>query len=274
MAAEIFESRVDFPAFGKPTRPNVGQELEIEPKPALFSSLSGIGVSRGAVRVREIALVAAAPPASLGDHQLFAVANHLAHHDVRSFFSNDGSQGNIDAGIRGIAPGAIAGASVPAALGPEFGVKPKREKRVLIHLTHQNHIAARPARAAVRAAHGDEGLTPEARATASAITTLDENLDAVDKHYRSLDPRRPASPRMRVERRLGKRSGLARNDTDEFAASAVIFEKDMTAHLGEHAVVFGETGILSGLEAGALLTDDDASARHEFASEGLDAEAL
>ena len=199
--------------------------------------------------------------------------DHLAHHEVGALFANHRSQRDLDQGVLGVSARAVAGASVAATFGSELNVEPKRQQGVLIHLAPENHVPAGSTVAAIGAAHGHEGLSPETRATASAGPAFYENLDAVDEHYET------RTGCLRALRRgvCGASESalrLDRDDADELPATAVVLEENVTAHLREDAVILGEARVLAGLEAGALLANDDAAARNQLAAEGLDAEAL
>jgi hypothetical protein len=78
-----------------------------------------------------------------------------------------------------------------------------------------------------------------------------------------------------TEMRLaGDRGEFGGVDVDEATVLALVLEADDTVDLGEEGIVFAAAHVGAGLERGASLTDDDASAEDCLTAEYLDAEPL
>ena len=74
-----------------------------------------------------------------------------------------------------------------------------------------------------------------------------------------------------LDRDRGEVGGI---DVDEAAVLALVLEADDAVDFGEEGVIFAAAYVGAGLERGAALTDDDASAEDGLTAEYLDAEPL
>src|SRR5580704_8011185 len=74
--------------------------------------------------------------------------------------------------------------------------------------------------------------------------------------------------------RAADRGFFRREDADELAVRALVFEAHDAGDGGEEAVVFRAADVLAGLVARAALTNQNAAAGYELAAEALDAEPL
>ena len=74
-----------------------------------------------------------------------------------------------------------------------------------------------------------------------------------------------------LDRDRGQVGGI---DVDEAAVLALVLEADDAVDFGEEGVVLAAAYVGAGLERGAALTDDDATAEDGLAAEYLDAEPL
>src|ERR1041385_6021195 len=70
------------------------------------------------------------------------------------------------------------------------------------------------------------------------------------------------------------RALLRGTDADEFAVPAAVAELNDTGDFGEQRVVLAQAHVLTRLNAGAALPDDDRTAGHQLAAEGLHAQTL
>src|SRR5271155_4879983 len=74
--------------------------------------------------------------------------------------------------------------------------------------------------------------------------------------------------------RAADRGFFRREDADELAVRALVFEAHDASNGGEEAIVFGAADILAGLVARAALANQNAASAYQLAAETLDAEPL
>ena len=87
---------VDFPAFGRPTMPDVGDELELDLQLALLSGLARLRETRSLPRRRCEMLVAPPAPATLGDEDALAVVGQVSDELARSRVAYDRPDRQLD----------------------------------------------------------------------------------------------------------------------------------------------------------------------------------
>ena len=162
-------------------------------------------------------------------------------------------------------------------------------------------VAALAAVAARRAAARDVLLPAEGDATVTAVAGLNGDFGFIRKHgspdsesleesirqgWEQRKKYAPWSSRARIEKgtlvgcrgfrrsrsaiRAADRGFFRREDADEFAVRALIFEAHDACHGSEQAVVLGAADVPAGLVTRAALANQDAAAGDQLAAEPLD----
>ena len=219
LAAEIAEISVRLADVGEADEGDVGQQLELEPQPALLALLALLGERRRPAPVRQEPGVA--PPAPAAGRGQPAVAGSapgrraprppaVAHH---------GALGHADDQVVAALAVALLALTVGAVAGPAVGVVAEREQRGDVAVGDEPDVAAVAAVAAVGAAPGDVGLAPERHRARAAVAPLDVEPALVDERrlagHGSVEPtawcRRPDEPECpaRGGPLLGQLEGIA-----------------------------------------------------------------
>src|SRR5262249_26623462 len=146
--------------------------------------------------------------------------------------------------------GSIRSHPVLAALRGKLGMKPEVDQSIDVRAGDDVHRSAMAAVAAAWAAAGDELLAAERKTPTSAVSGFDVDVDFVNEHL------------------------LDREDADDAAVRAVVFEPDPAVDLREDRVVLAEAGVEARAETASALPHDDRAAGHDVAVVGLDGEPL
>ena len=176
----------DFPAFGKPTRPDVGDALQDQPKHAALARCPGLAL-RGARLVEVLKCVLPQPPlpplqstmrcpSSTTSATTCAVASSMT--TVPS--------GSFSTAVRPVARRAVLALAVLAAPGPPVRLEPEVDEVVRVVVADQDDVAAVAAVAAVGPAPRLVFLAAEADAAAPAVTGFGLDHALVDKHGSTL----------------------------------------------------------------------------------------
>ena len=181
------EISVDLPAFGNPTRPDVGDQLQLQADESLFAVLAGLGASRRAVGGGDEARVAAAAAAALGDEHALSFFREIRQRRACRRCSGSFSKTSVPTGTaisRSLAvwPGLVGALAVCAAPGFELGMKAEIDQRVLGGSGDDEDGAAAAAVAAVGTAARDELLAPETQAAITTAAGRDVDVHLVDEH--------------------------------------------------------------------------------------------
>src|SRR5437588_11425790 len=163
---------------GQPDEGDVGHELELDVEPALLCHLALLGEGWGPSPVGQEAGVALASPPAAGGHPPVAGRSQIGQR-LAVLAAHDGALGHLHHRVG--TPGSVPALplAVAALLGPAMGVVPEGQQRGHVPVGHQPHVSAGAAVAAVRAAAGDVGLTPEADGARAAVAPLDVELGLV-----------------------------------------------------------------------------------------------
>ena len=189
------------PAFGSPTKPDVGDQAELEPEPLLLARLALLGVLRRLVGRRLEVGVAEAAAAAARDQRRLADCDEVRQ-ELPGLIGIDRSAGrDVEGEI--VAGGAVA--RVPAFRGRPTspgsdGVTEVAQRR-LAGVDAEVDRAATAAVSAVRSAAWDVRLLPEGRGPVTTIAGADPDLHAVEEHRRHSRMGLPlADPRDRRQR--------------------------------------------------------------------------
>jgi hypothetical protein len=154
----------------------------------------------------------------------------------------------------------------------------KIQERGDIGVDDEDDIATATAISAIRTTEWDELLAMDGDATVATLASRGMEHDAIDEgcHCSSLPHSSlnkkigPAARTRSLENPLWLRS---RDDVDDFAATCVT-EFDSSCCESEERVILTDTDILSWVELGATLTDEDLAAVDYLTTESLDPEIL
>ena len=173
---------------GKADEPDVGEQLQLQPKLSLLARLARLRLARRAIGRRREVRVAEAAASALGDEHALADVGQIgelrratsgmlriAHEDERA-----DRHGDLE--VVAVAPGLERALAAAAALGVELRGEAEVNERVAVRIGDEIDRAALAAVAAIGTAARDELLAAEAERAAAAVAGLDVDVDFVDEH--------------------------------------------------------------------------------------------
>ena len=167
---------------GEAHQADVGEQLQLQPQPALFAGLARVGAARGAVGGAGEAGVAAAAAPSASRHPALAGRGEVEQPLAALFLEKDRPDRHADEGVFAFAPVAVRAFPVAAALAAEFAVVAEGQERVQVLGGLQHDVAAVAAVAARRAAPRDVLLPAEGNAAVAAVAGLHPDFGLVNEH--------------------------------------------------------------------------------------------
>ena len=106
------------PAFGRPIKPGVGDDLQLQDDPAFLPRRAGLELARGPVGGGGERLVALAAAAALGDGHLLAGLGQVAEDVAAVAVADDRAGRHVDDEVLGVAPWQLAAARRRRRCGP------------------------------------------------------------------------------------------------------------------------------------------------------------
>ena len=272
--------KVDLPAFGMPSRPDVGQHLQLELELARSRPASPRVNWRGARFMLDLKCRLPRPPLPpCGEQRALAVVREVGDRLRRVSESlttvPTGTRSTMSARRLAVAVRAAAVLAVPRAMDARVAIV---DQRVDVAVGDRVDAAAAAAVAAVGPAARDELLAPEARAAVPAVAGVDFDHGFVDEFHATGERVEPETKKpcpstgllggSRVAFRRERRSpscGLpgpcCANWTRPVTFANSVWSRPMPT-------------LSPGMHLGAALAHDDAAGGHELAAVALDAEAL
>ena len=164
----------------EPHEGHIGDQLQLEPQPALLAHLALLGERRRPAPVRQEPGVA--PPASAAGrgHPAVAFVHEVGEH-LPARAPHHGALGNRNDQVAARRAVALLAHAVGAVGRPPMRVVLEAEQRSDVAVGHQPDVATLAAVAAVGPALGDVRLAPERNRARAAVTTLDVQPTLVDE---------------------------------------------------------------------------------------------
>src|SRR6185295_12637269 len=243
-AAESRETRVDLPAFGKPTTPTSASSFSsrwIQRSSPARPRSARRGARLVDVAKRALPRPPLAPRATTRRWPRSTRSPRGAPPSRSETVVPRGTRRTVSAPLRGVVPLVVE-------------IEERGDGRIGL----EDHVPAVPPIAAVGTTAGHELLTSEADAARAAVASLDEHVDLVDEHG-VVGPAR------------GGRGGSGRlllGDADVLVVPLAL-EAHVAVGLGEERVVDAQAHVGARLEAGPALADQDAAGGDELAAEAL-----
>ena len=175
---------VDFPAFGKPTRPTSASSFSWSRR--FFSSPGRPGSTLRGARLVDVANCAfprpPRPPLAI-EHVILDLREvGDLRVPVGLFLEDDRSHRHFERDVLARAAGAVRSLAVLAAAGFEEPLKTEIEQCIQVRVDREIHVSARSAVAPVGSTARHELLAPEAQGSASAVAGSHANIDFIYKH--------------------------------------------------------------------------------------------
>jgi hypothetical protein len=151
---------------------------------------------------------------------------------------------------------------------------PKIQKSGELGVGLQDHVPAVSSVAAVGAAAGNKLFAAKADAAVSSVAPLDEDFCLIDE-FDGSNPRRGAWAQTGRTRKSGRNACfLGRVNADALPFLVQPLELDNSGDLGKQGAVLADADILSGVDFGPVLADQDGPGLDQLAPVPLYAEAL
>ncbi len=160
---------------------HVGQQLQLEPQPALLAVLTLLGERGSPPPVGQEPGVAPTPLPRLGRLPAVAVVAEVGQRRAGGVVEHHRSDRNLHLEIAPPGPVAVGPPAVGAVVGLAMGMITKRQQRGDVAIGDQPDRAAVTAVTAVGAAPGDVGLPAERHTARAAVTGLHVDVALVDE---------------------------------------------------------------------------------------------
>ena len=167
-------------------QPGIGNQLEAQPKDALDTLLTGIGVARSLVCGTLELGIAKAAIATLGQKVALPDFGKVSDQGFVVFLINLGALGNLQYDICTLGAVAVAPHAVNAGLGLEMLLVAVVDQRIESADYLDPDVAALAAIAAIGAAKLDELLAAKGYRSRATVTGADMHLCLVQKFHRIL----------------------------------------------------------------------------------------
>src|SRR6185312_15055616 len=161
---------------------NIGQQLEFQPKSALFPWTTVFVLARSLVhRCFELRIAATTASAASND-QAIVRRRKIVHNFARVGVINNRADGNFEQNVFALAPGFVGAFAVTSALCLVFRIKSKMHQRVVAFAGFHDDIPALATIAAGGTTARDKLLPAKGEAAVATVAGFDSDYGLVDEH--------------------------------------------------------------------------------------------